>query len=137
MCFTLPDLMLYKHVFYLNGLSKEFGKLLAFAFMESVCMYGMYNLVLGKRKRKQPSVVLIKEKGRERKGKERVKYNPFFFTFFTFFTFSLFLFLPLGLICLYYNYRKASKRKKKGYLVSSRCSFFFSFFLFFRGGRIR
>lgn len=32
---TLPYLMLYKHVFYLNGLSKEsFRKLLAFA-----CVY--------------------------------------------------------------------------------------------------
>lgn len=38
---ALPYVMLYKHVFYLNGLSKEsFGKLLAVACME--CMYVRY-----------------------------------------------------------------------------------------------
>lgn len=70
--------MLYKHVFYLNGLSKEFGKMWAFACMECmyVCMYGMYNLVLGEREKEKekkensPAVVSF---GRERKERKERK----------------------------------------------------------------
>lgn len=54
-------------------------------------MYGMYNLVLGKRererkkKRKQPVVVSFEEKGKERKGKTGL--NTTLFSLFYFFPF--------------------------------------------------
>lgn len=75
---TLPYVMLYKHVFYLNSLSKEFGKLLAFA-----CVYVcMYNLGIrkereekkGKKKKlARPSYRSKRqEKGKERKEKKRI-----------------------------------------------------------------
>lgn len=85
---TLPYLMLcyINMCFYLNSLSKEFGKLLAFA-----CVY---NLILGERGRergrekrkekKKTSRPSYRSKRKEREGKKGLKTNLFHL-----FTFSL------------------------------------------------
>lgn len=102
-------------------------------------MYGMYKLVLGKRREErggerekkekiQPAIVLRKGKEREKRKEKRKKVLEQT-CFFTFLPFPF----PLPSLRPYlYIYRKASKRKKKEiYLISSRCSFFSLFFLFF------